>query len=361
MTTSNARISLSLGLLLIAACDPRQPPRGRDYDIYHYGDFRYLSPADVVKLDNNHEILSTFKEPAKQDSLLQRGIEVTESQIEFLVLMGLLDRQAERLVTRIPMLDRDATERMRGLTAGAAASVADATQSAILDFKKELERRGQAGNTYPLLFAYILDGRVWELFSDAGLTGHETATPFWSGEVWAVSPSRGVDPGTITFWHDRAVMYVIWTEVAASRMAPFMADDRQLRELFASCVDRGRVESQALLDLFSPYGLVSKSGECAFPIFAERDGDSLYEAADTLAHQVADQAVSRLDLRKLVREFRFRDESQALVIAYHELMWDLVDDLVRSGTITRPALLDDPLAAEQEHVGNLVFVVRKSE
>ena len=361
MSKTSTRIFLVLGVLFIGACGSRQPTSGRDYDIYHYGNLKHLSPVHVARLDNNHEILIACQEPSSRDSLVQRGIHVTESQIEILIVTGLLDRQGDLLATRIPMLDRDATMRMRDLTVRAASSVAGATRSAILDFKKELERRGQVSSTYPLLFAYILDGRVWERFGDRGLARSETETPFWTGEVWAVSPSRGVHPGMITLWHDRAVMYVIWTEAAAPLMTPFMADDRQLRELFADCVDKERIESPALLELFSPFGLVSESGECEFPIFSEQDGDSLYEAGVALAREVADQAVSHLDLGELVREFGFRDEAQALVVAYHEMMWDFADHLVRSGTITRPVLLADPLAAEQEHVGDLVFVVRKSE
>ena len=60
-------------------------------------------------------------------------------------------------------------------------------------------------------------------------------------------------------------------------MTPFMGDDRQLRELFAACVDKGRVESRTLIEQFSSYGPVSATGQCVFPVFGE--GDALYEAA----------------------------------------------------------------------------------
>jgi len=58
--------------------------------------------------------------------LLQRGTKVTESQIELLILAGLLERQADLLVTRIPMLDRDETARLRALSSRAAGKVAEA-------------------------------------------------------------------------------------------------------------------------------------------------------------------------------------------------------------------------------------------
>jgi hypothetical protein len=135
-----------------------------------------------------------------------------------------------------------------------------------------------------------------------------------------------------------------------------MEDDRQLRVMFAACVDTGRVESGALIEMFAPYGLVRANGECDFPIFSERD--ALGEAGNALAREIADQVVSQLDIEELVREFGFRDDSQALVIAYHELMWDLVDDLVRTGTVTRPVLLADAPLADKEDVGELVFSLR---
>lgn len=361
MNTSKLQTVLTLGVVFSVACGPSQLSNGSEFAVFHYGNLKHVSPAHVVKLDNNQEILAAFKQPSSKASLLQRGIQVTDSQIELLTLMGLLERQENVLVTRIPMLDRQETTRLRDLTARVASSAAEATHDSIQGFKKELERLGQVGSTYPLLFAYVLDGLVWERFGAMGLVRQETGNPFWSGEVWAVSPSRGAPPGTITFWHGRAVMYVVWTEATAPLMTPIMADDRRLRELFADCVDEGRADSQALLELFVPYGLVSKGGECEFPILSERYDDSLHEAGNALARQIADHAVSHLDLEELVREFGFRDESQALVVAYHEMMWDFVDELVRSGTLTRPALLADPPSREQRHVGNLVFVVRKSE
>jgi hypothetical protein len=348
-------------MLLVVSCGRLQPRNERDFDAYHFGDLKLLSPSQLARLDNNYEILAALAQPSSKASLLQRGTKVTDSQIELLILSGLLERQADLLVTRIPMLDQGETARLRALTSRAAGRVAEAARDSILEFKRELARRNQAGTAYPLFFSYILDGLVWERFRDMGLMRREDNTPLWSGEVWTVSPSRGVHPGTITFWHGKAVMYVMWTEGTAPVMTPFMGDDRKLRACFADCVERGRIENQGVRELFVPYGLVSESGECKFPIFSEDPGDSLFETADALARRVADQAASDLALGELAREFGFRDESQALVVAYHELMWDLLDELGRTGAITRPALLDEPSSADKAHVGNLVFVVRKPE
>lgn len=353
------RTLLMVGMLLVGSCGPVQPPSGRDVDVYLYGDVKDLSPAAIARLDNNYEILAALKKPSSKASLLQRGTEVTDSQIELLMSYGLLERRGDLLVTRVPILDRDETTRLRALTARAASRVAEASRNSILEFKRELARSGQVGTTYPLLFSYVLDGVVWEHFGDMGLMRHQDTNPFWSGEVWAVSPSRGVHPGTITYWHGKAVMYVIWTEQASPVMAPFMSDDRKLRECFGDCVDRGRIADPGLRELFVPYGLVSESGECKFPILSERRGDPLFETADALARTIAEQAASELAPGALVGAFGFRDESQALVVAYHELMWDLLDELERTRTITKPDLLSDPSAAAKAHVGDLVFVIRK--
>ena len=355
------RTLFTFGMLLVVACGRLQQPNERDFDAHHFGHLKLLSPSQLARLDNNYEILAALVQPASKASLLRRGTKVADSQIELLILAGLLERQADLLVTRIPVLDRDATARLRARTSRAAGKVAEAAQDSIFEFKRELARRNQAGTTYPLFFSYILDGLVWERFRDMGLMLREDNTPLWNGEVWTVSPSRGVYPGTITFWHGKAVMYVMWTEGTAPVMTPFMGDDRKLRECFADCVERGRVENQGVRELFLPYGLVSESGDCKFPIFSEHPVDSLFETADALARKVAELAASDLSLEELTHEFRFRDESQALVVAYHELMWELLDELGRTGAITKPALLAEPSSADKAQVGNLVFVIRKSE
>jgi hypothetical protein len=47
-----------------------------------------------------------------------------------------------------------------------------------------------------------------------------------------------------------------------------------------------------------------------------------------------------------------------LVIACHEVMWDLMDAWERRGVVSKPRILADPASAAPADVGDLVFVVR---
>jgi len=45
-------------------------------------------------------------------------------------------------------------------------------------------------------------------------------------------------------------------------------------------------------------------------------------------------------------------------ISYHELMWDLLDDLEKQGIIRKPIAFADPKKAQAKDIADLVFIVR---
>ena len=47
------------------------------------------------------------------------------------------------------------------------------------------------------------------------------------------------------------------------------------------------------------------------------------------------------------------------MIAYHEVMWDLMDRLEGEGIVQKPLAFADPDKAKPADIGELVFIVRK--
>jgi hypothetical protein len=68
-----------------------------------------------------------------------------------------------------------------------------------------------------------------------------------------------------------------------------------------------------------------------------------------------------LHLTAIVEEFGFRDAKQALVVAYHEMMWDLMDRLEAEGLVRKPVAFADPGHAQSSDIADLVFIVRGSK
>jgi hypothetical protein len=79
----------------------------KDYKIYDFclfGGVNLLSPSQVIKVDNNWEILLACISEKTKNELRSVCITFTESQLLLLQLMRFLDIKDEKLKTKMPIL-----------------------------------------------------------------------------------------------------------------------------------------------------------------------------------------------------------------------------------------------------------------
>lgn len=227
-----------------------------------------------------------------------------------------------------------------------------------------LDHGGRKRNAYTILFSYILDDLVWDKLSDRKRIGPRKLTaevPLWAGELWAVYPPRSFSMGTNSVSDKGISLKVNWTERAIPKMGPFVADIKTFLRMFDDYVEKGRVEDGDAVRVFGPFALFDGTGHFTVPIITAKHGDPLYDLSDGIAQRVAQELPALLDLGALSKQFGFRDSKQALVIAYHEVMWDLMDHLEGEGIVQKPAAFADPDKARPTDIGDLVFIVRKPD
>jgi hypothetical protein len=93
-------------------------------------------------------------------------------------------------------------------------------------------------------------------------------------------------------------------------------------------------------------------------VIVRDSADPVYGIALRMARKVTEQVPETLDLPALERRFGFRSATQALIVAYHELMWDILATLERDGVVERPSILTAHGSADPSDVAALVFGVR---
>jgi hypothetical protein len=55
-------------------------------------------------------------------------------------------------------------------------------------------------------------------------------------------------------------------------------------------------------------------------------------------------------------QFHFRDKSQATIILYHEILWDIMDILVEKKIISKPVFFANPETATAKDAADLIFL-----
>ncbi|MDH4156549.1 MAG: hypothetical protein OEW00_04655 [candidate division Zixibacteria bacterium] len=336
-------------------------PQLSDYDVIQYAMIDGFGPQNIMELDNNGEIVLACVNGTTEDELRKLGISFVQSQVTLLKTWRVLQLDGEVLRTAFPILDRARTEKLRAITRAAAPEVCRRLQPRVTKLTGTLESLGRQGNAYSILFAYVVDGMVWDVFEENNLVNkkHITADrPFWAGEVWAVYPPREFRPGTNSLSDKGVSLKVNWSEEAIPKMIPFLADWKNLLQILDDYINVGRVVDKQAKEVFAPFNLFDTSGRFTIPIVEETPDNQLFQICHALSHEIVDIAPGVLDLPGLTAAFGFRDEKQTVVIAYHELMWDLMDIFTELGLVQKPLAFADPDNSEPQDIADLVFIVK---
>lgn len=172
-----------------------------------------------------------------------------------------------------------------------------------------------------------------------------------------MTPVREGLVGTNRIHDGRGALDVTWSHAAIPHMKPFVTDWRAVETLFEAFVAGESLVDPDVRAVFEPFDLFDDEGRLTIPIVVADSTDPVHRAGLRIATVLTDRVPEALDLPGMVERFGFRDEPQALVVAYHELMWDVLDVLVRRGVVVRPAILDGAAESPAE-VAALVYGVR---
>lgn len=331
------------------------------WDLTQYITVERGSPGSILGLDDNGGLALLARGGIAEAELLERT-DAAASQVQLLVDWRLLEREGDRVRTAFPILDAEATAALRRRAAAAAGPLADAIADDVAALRDRLEGSGRGANAFAILFSHVLDGLTWRAWEASGEIVErvlDADRPFWDGEVWATIPAREDVVGTNRISDEGVALSVTWTHAAIPRMAPFVADWPAVKALFEDFARGGPIVDPRARRTFAPFDLFDAEGRITIPVIVEDESDPIHALSLRIAGTVAERAPAALDLQALQRDFGFRDASQALVVVYHETMWDVLAALERRGAIERPAILVDPDAAEPADVAALVFGVRE--
>ena len=336
----------------------------KKYDIIQYASVSGYGPQNIALLDNNGDILLACKMGMTKDGLKKTGIACTQSQLVLLETWRLLTLNEDTIKTVMTILDSTETRALRGYSRYVAEFVCDSTVAVVVALKKHLDEINRGRNAYSLIFSYVVDGLVWRYLEAKKLLTPRTIgpeSPIWAGEVWALHRPRSFSCGTNKI-RDRGIsINVNWSEASIPKMWPFVADIKNLERMFEDYATSNRIMDTTAKRVFSPFNLFNSKGEFTVPIITETKTNRLYTASVELSQRIAETVLSSLDITSLRASYNLRDASQALVVVYHEIMWDLMDAYERKGILKKPVAFADPAHTRSADISDLIFIVREEK
>lgn len=338
-------------------CSPAAAQEGfiplEKWDNTTFCSYTDLHPMQAVRADNNWQVLRALRGGGTSRELFERGIPCTRSQLLLLETLHLLVRTDEgTLQTAVPMLDSLATSRLRHAAAATAAAMYGGLEPELRAFADELAREGFGENTFSILFSYVLDGTIWDEFERREIVRYdEDAAAGWSGCLWFSYPrSEAFRPGTNSLsWDGRHALHVNWADGDPAFARRIYRDDVQrfFRQTLAN-----ETPDDAAVRAARELGLLEGT-RMTVPVI--RNSGPLARRTSRLTGALCEEFLRRTDVQR-VRELTGCEPTDALLIYYHEVMWQLSERLLAGGIVRLPRLFADPAHAAPGDLAAVCFI-----
>lgn len=363
ITSVLAAIQVLLAVTASVAAVPGQALEIESHEIHQFVAAGKYPPEVIIELDNNREILAACRNGATPADLAESGIDFADSQIELLIAMQLLVRDANGLlITTFPILDPEQAKGLRRETGAIAASLLESLGDDLAEFLRRLTVFGLEQHSYAMMYSYILDGTVWGFFEEFRKVSPRSLSarrPFWAGHVWMMPPRDSFTPNPTWAISSQGMVFKVASSKASSDLVEQLTNERSvLRAALSETGGDGKVETAELREALGRFGLVDDVGIWLVPLIDEVEKGAIFRSAETVSAALVDAILDpeRVDLDGLRDRYGLRGEERTLVIVYHELMWDLLDRMERSESVSRPPILDAEQGDPRE-LPSLAFLI----
>jgi len=314
-------------------------------------------PYSILRLDNNWELLFAFESGKSLKELDSLNIDYSESQIALLKLWKLIEKIDGKYYTSIPFYTEPASTELRAETRQIAKNINRLIQDDYNSFKQIIENRKIERNTFSIFFAFVLDDLVWQVFSEKGLMKKVEVTkenPFWDGTMWVIQPKRDFSCGTNSMKYENLSIGV---NNLPEKSDIEVSDYKLLKKMLKDYKENGIITDKEIIQTFSKNDLFNSSGELLIPIIKADSTDVLFNQSDIIANKVANYLIENLEFERILTQYSFEDKEQAILVLYHEIMWDMLEIMEENGQLLKPIAFDKSKKATQKDLRDLIFIV----
>ena len=348
-------ICLLPGSTITAQQRPVAPPDISKWDLICFCITSVNTPHFAVRADTNGQILYYAQNGATKAQLEQAmGARVLMSQLDLLQDWRLLKRNGDAYTTNIPVLGPEKVGELRRQMKNLASQIVPEIRPEVQKIAAELQQRRLPDHLYSVLFSYVLDGQTWDQLRSSKAIPEMRITanhPFWDGTFWALYPNRTAEPGTDSTGPDGITLLMTWTDTVL-RQLHALQNAPKLTSMLQQA-SRGDCRNLSIEDAeHKQWTLSGPDGACIFPVIHENASDAIYKAGEQIAKRIA-RAVLENDQQKLIGGGA--TVQQAHLIAAHELVWEVLDVIVREGMVQEPSVLRNG-AASTTSLGPLLIV-----
>jgi hypothetical protein len=316
-------------------CADRQLPD--DFKVSEYFSFFGSGGIDWQALHdpNNNPILLACIKGVADESLETIGIPDVQQRLERLERGNLIKKVDGRYTLTFPAVVGNKRDKLREYAKRAAQQLVPSAEKAIAQIQLNLS--GHDEMLYHILWSVVMDGgQAWDAARaemNKKIDVDDTST---ENKAWLIYPSHPFQAGTNSWNRPSGHLKVTWSRNTPSPNAIGRLVSQYASQLIQAIEQDRTVESADAKNDLSKYGLLDEEGKVRLYII-KSDSEAAKSYAE-LGGQFGRQIMNQLNVKK-VAEMLDVSPGVAFVIAYHEICWQLLQDLAEKKVLSVPQIV----------------------
>lgn len=311
-------------------------------------------PSSIVSADNNLQLLLSLKSGLTRKQLDSLKIPYLRSQLLLLESYLLINKTDGIYKTTIPILGVEETARLRKQSQLTASKIYPEIEKECRDLVTHLTNQNRLNNAYSILYSYVLDGLIWAQFEKEGIVEKWDTTGMWSGNYWFLTPKRAADCGG-TNCSTKENFAFKWNWSYVEKVTDGLGD-KNIEALFP-LAQGNTIPNKEIINEFADYGFFDKDLRLSIPVINEKENNDLYSLSKKIIDRLLPTFKEKADVEQLKTSYRFNNNSETVVVFYHEVMYELMNLLLEKQVIQLPTAFKSPDKATLKDAADLCFIV----
>lgn len=325
------------------------------YDVLARGKMsrdRGIRPVEIVRMDNNGEILLACLEEKTAQELKSSGIEFLNSQLELLVDWDLLEynRKNKTYKTAIYVYGLEKAGAIRKLVRMGVEQLTVELDSELNSLQRHLASFDREKNLFAILYAYVLHSYSMTRLGDEIYRKPQLSAehPFWNGYAWAIYPINKFNTGVTSMPIEENQLFVV-----SATTVPRL-DLRQISDLIKDIASDNKVDNPELKKSLSSFDLFDEQGNLTIPIFNIEWSTKL----EGMAKKVYAKTIDLVESEEMKGILGMSTQAQAAMFLHYEIRHVFLRHLLEKGTLKAPVDFKNSENNSPSDVRNLVFLMK---
>ena len=326
----------------------------RHFSCYHCN----ISWSALKDLESN-PIFNACLDGATLSELEKLGIKDLNKRLEALQNGNLLKKTGEKSYgLAFPAIVGEKRTELQQIIEQTAEQLMPSVEDAVKQLRHHLNQQPEM--LFHVLWSIVMDGVAWQTVQTEFEKQFNKNKVSLKGVSWLTYPSHPYGCGTNTY-NDLQIgtVKITWSMTTAlTSSAPWVLHEtikKYENQLIKSAINNKPIQDQQTKQALAQYGLIDDEGTAnLFIVDPNSPGTPIYY---NLGLDFGRQAMTHLDVQK-VSDILDVTPKQAVVVAYHELCYEILKQLAEKGAIRVPEILLNPQAGtSQTH--HLISIIKR--